>query len=81
MPSDIHVYTTTRNEAYMLPFFLRHYYQFASHIYVIDDGSTDGTRDIATSHPNTTLLNYTFHSGLNESHRSEERRVGKECRL
>jgi hypothetical protein len=64
----IHVYTTCRNEQVMMPFFLRHYEQFADHIFVLDDGSNDGTQAIVASCSRATLLPYGFDSGLHEDH-------------
>jgi len=49
----IDVYTICWNEQRMLPYFLRHYGQFARRIVVSDDGSTDSTVQIARSHPLT----------------------------
>jgi len=45
------VVTLTFNEEVILPFFLRHYEQFADQIVVFDSGSIDGTLDILKSHP------------------------------
>ena len=39
-------YTVTRNEAKLMPFWLRHYEQFCDRITVFDDQSTDGTQEI-----------------------------------
>jgi hypothetical protein len=62
---SLDVYTMTWNEEYMLPYFLRHYEQFADRIFVIDDESTDATRDIAAAHPKVEVLPCPF-SGLQE---------------
>lgn len=40
-------FTTIRNEADMLPFWLRHYGQFCARMVVFDDASTDGSAAIA----------------------------------
>jgi hypothetical protein len=45
----LHVYTSTYNDLYMIQFFVRHYAQFASKIFVYDDDSTDGTREFLES--------------------------------
>ncbi|MDE2104246.1 MAG: glycosyltransferase family 2 protein [Patescibacteria group bacterium] len=42
----IWLYTVTFNEARILPFFLRHYAQICDRITVVDDRSTDGTREL-----------------------------------
>ena len=54
----IHVFTIVWNEKVMLPFFLRHYETFADRIFVIDNGSTDKTAEIAKAHDKVTLLNF-----------------------
>lgn len=67
---DIRVITVVRNEEYMLPFFLDHYARFASRIYLLDDHSTDLTREItcAISHyAPIVVLDFPFRRGLNES--------------
>ena len=43
----IAVITQTWNEEEMLPYFLMYYSQFADEIIILDDGSTDSTREIA----------------------------------
>jgi len=50
---SIDVYTTCWNEERMLPYFLRHYGQFARRIVVYDNYSTDRSVEIAKSHPIT----------------------------
>jgi glycosyltransferase involved in cell wall biosynthesis len=52
----IDVYTIMHNEAPILPYFLRHYETVADRIFVFEDQSTDGTREILQSHPKVTLL-------------------------
>lgn len=52
----IHVYSIMRNEIQILPFFLRHYETLADKIFVWDDQSTDGTRELLQAHPKVTLL-------------------------
>lgn len=47
----ITVITLTRDEERIIPFFLRHYAEFADEIIVFDHHSTDGTRQIVESHP------------------------------
>lgn len=52
----IDVYSIMRNEIRLLPYFLRHYETFASRIFVWDDESDDGTRELLNSHPKVTIL-------------------------
>lgn len=52
----VDVYSTMRNEIRMIPYFLRHYETFADRIFVWDDGSDDGTREILEAHPKVKLL-------------------------
>jgi SAM-dependent methyltransferase len=46
---NIHVYTVAYNEELLMPFFLRHYKQFANQITIFDNESTDKTAAIAKS--------------------------------
>ncbi len=63
---NIDVYSIQRNESKILPYFLRHYSTFARHIFIFDDNSTDGSRDIIRSYyPNTSTLTPRFH-GVND---------------
>lgn len=52
---NIHVYTITHNEAVIIPYFLRHYETFATHIFVWDR-SDDGTREMLQAHPLVTVF-------------------------
>src|SRR5512146_347163 len=56
MHLKIDVYSIMRNEIKILPYFLRHYETFAERIFVWDDHSTDGTREILEAHPKVTIL-------------------------
>jgi hypothetical protein len=62
----LHVWTIERNEARMLPHFLRHYAPLADRLFVVDDQSDDGTRALAAAHPKVTLLDYPYPTGLHE---------------
>jgi hypothetical protein len=55
---NIDVYTIMRNEGRMLPYFLRHYETLATRIFVWDDRSDDGTRELLLSHPLVKLLEF-----------------------
>ena len=65
MPLKIDVYSVMRNEIKILPYFLRHYEQFADRIFVWDDQSDDGTREMLARHPKVVLLGLTHH-GAND---------------
>lgn len=52
----IDVYSVMNNEHILLPYWLRHYETFANHMYVWDDQSDDGTREMLEAHPKVTLL-------------------------
>lgn len=43
---DFWVYTSVRDEEYLMPFFLRHYQDYADKVIVQDCGSTDRTKEI-----------------------------------
>lgn len=67
----LHAYTQGRNESYMLPHYLRHYLHFCEHVFFIDDGSDDGTREIVQAEPRATLLEYGFSGVLSEHQMGE----------
>lgn len=56
MPLKIDVYSIMRNEIKILPYFLRHYETFADRIFVWDDGSDDGTREMLEAHSKVKVL-------------------------
>ena len=45
----IWLYTVVRNEAKIMPWFLRHYARFCDRITIVDDRSDDGTREMVKS--------------------------------
>ena len=57
----VDVYSIMRNERLLVPYFLRHYETFADRIFVWDDQSDDGTRDILKAHPKVVLLALDHH--------------------
>ena len=64
---QIHAYTVVHNEAYLLPYWLRHYATFADHLFVLDDGSTDATAAIIDACPLATRLPYPYATGLDDT--------------
>ena len=52
----IHVYVLTKNDEYILPYFLRHYSVFADKIFFYDDRSKDKTLEIAKANSKVTIL-------------------------
>jgi hypothetical protein len=58
LESKVSVFTLTRNEEMILPFFLKHYSEFADEIVVYDNKSTDRTIDIAKNWPNVRVEHY-----------------------
>lgn len=53
----INLITKTYNNAWLLPYFFRHYNQFVTSYYVWDNMSTDGTREMLEQNPNVTIFN------------------------
>jgi len=64
---NVWVYTICRNEAVMMPFFLRHYETFATKIIAYDEQSTDGTREMLKAHPLVEVREWP-HKGLDDEH-------------
>lgn len=62
----IQVLSLSYNCVEIIPFFLRHYEQFADNITVWDDNSNDGTYDLLADHPLVTLKPWTGSKGINE---------------
>lgn len=66
----ISVFTIAWNEEFILPYFLRHYTEFAD-VYVLDDHSTDNTPQIVENDPRATLIEYPYQRALNEEDHSK----------
>jgi len=47
----VHLYAQCWNDAWMLPFFFRHYDALVDRYFIYDDGSTDGTPTLLAGHP------------------------------
>jgi Glycosyl transferase family 2 len=47
----IHLYAQCRNDEWMLPYFFRHYDSLVDRYFLYDDGSSDATMTLLTSHP------------------------------
>jgi glycosyltransferase involved in cell wall biosynthesis len=62
----IHIYSIVHNDEYILPYFLRHYETFADKIFIIDDHSNDGTKEIAKAHPKVEFQPFEYNRGMNE---------------
>jgi glycosyltransferase involved in cell wall biosynthesis len=52
----VDVYSMMKNEIHILPYFLRHYEEFADRIFVWDAGSDDGTLEMLQAHPKVIIL-------------------------
>lgn len=66
----ITVYTIIKDEAWMLPYFLRHYATFADKIVVYDENSTDGSRELIQACPIAELREWQG-KGLNDTEFTE----------
>lgn len=60
----VYVCCICRNEERLLPYFLRHYEQFATKMVFWDDHSTDATRSLLAAHPRVTLHDWPGPSGI-----------------
>lgn len=56
----VHVHTVCWNEREIMPYFLRHYSTFADKIFVHDQGSDDGTKEIVKSCPKAVYMPVKF---------------------
>ena len=54
----IHVYTVCQNEVDLLPHYLDYFGNIASEIFVFDNQSTDGTRELLEENSLTTVIDY-----------------------
>ncbi len=55
-PDGIFLFSTMRNEALRLPYFLDHYRKLGvEHFFIVDNGSTDGTAELLKAQPDVSL--------------------------
>lgn len=62
----IRVVSVCYNEEFMLPFYLRHYSQFADEIFVYDDASTDKSAEMICGCKKAYVLPWPYPPGLND---------------
>jgi hypothetical protein len=62
----IWVFAICRNEADIIPFWLRNYQQFADKLIVYDDRSDDGSRDLLQAHHLMELHDWHTNTGIDE---------------
>lgn len=60
----IYLYCILRNEARLLPYFLRHYTGFVDKLIFYDDQSDDGTRELITACPKAELRDWPGSHGI-----------------
>jgi len=61
------IYALCYNEAYMMPYFLRHYTSFAEKVIIYDAQSTDGTRGLVAANPRAELRDFTLCQGIDDN--------------
>jgi hypothetical protein len=54
----VHLYAQSFNDAWMLPYFFRHYDPLVDRYFIYDDGSTDETWRLLESHPKVTARRF-----------------------
>lgn len=62
----VHAYFLCYNESYILPHLLRYYSTFCEKIYIIDNMSTDNSREIINSFNNTQIIPYNSNNELRD---------------
>lgn len=60
------VFSICRNQAGILPFWLRHYSSFVDEISIFDEQSDDGTRELLRANPKVILRDWPYQSGIEE---------------
>lgn len=67
----IHVWTIVKDGEYFMPYWLRQYERYADRMFVMDDGSSDGTAYLARQHPKVTLMRYPFTGGMDDQQHAD----------
>jgi hypothetical protein len=62
----IHAYFLCYNEANILPHLLRHYLSFCEKVFIMDNQSTDNSREIINSFENTEIIPYNSNNELRD---------------
>lgn len=60
------VFAICRNEAALIPFWIRHYTEIADAITVFDDHSDDGSRALLSEHPSIKVKDWPGNNGIDE---------------
>lgn len=66
MSQRVCILATCRNEAHLIPFFVRHYSTFADNIVIWDDKSDDGSRELLAACPKVILKEWGHDNGLDD---------------
>ena len=54
----VHLYAVCKNEAHIIPYFLKHYGAFVDTFIIYDNGSTDESLQLLKSHPKTVVKSF-----------------------
>lgn len=62
----IHAYILCFNEEMILPFTLDYYTKFCEQVFLLDNESTDKSREIAEKYPNVTVISWSSNNQIND---------------